>query len=256
MKRKENSAHSAPPLNRPRGKRKALAELPKSNGLNMNHDSAPRPSKPRTRSAARAEAEAEAAMKRRKAGDAARWPMDTRQPDAEAAVAPYVGDIDRYLRSLEVVKMEADLLKSLSFQIGGPTVTTFLRQFIASCRGGNSASRGKLEFVCSYLAELSLLDYDCISYLPSVVAAACLFVARFIIHPKTRPWNLSLEQSTGYRVFDLQKSIYVIHELQLAIRCPNQVAIREKYKDPKFGCVSTMVPPREIPTSFLEDCHK
>ncbi|AQL08907.1 Putative cyclin-A3-1 [Zea mays] len=232
MKRKENSAHSAPPLNRPRGKRKALAELPKSNGLNMNHDSAPRPSKPRTRSAARAEAEAEAAMKRRKAGDAARWPMDTRQPDAEAAVAPYVGDIDRYLRSLEVeplrrpshsyfqdiqknicpkmrailvdwlvevaeefklhaetlhlavsyvdrfltmnvvarnklqllgvtallvaakyeeiesskmkvkrytditdntytkqqvVKMETDLLKSLSFQIGGPTVTTFLR---------------------------------------------------------------------------------------------------------------------------------
>ncbi|XP_020399222.1 cyclin-A3-2 isoform X2 [Zea mays] len=310
MKRKENSAHSAPPLNRPRGKRKALAELPKSNGLNMNHDSAPRPSKPRTRSAARAEAEAEAAMKRRKAGDAARWPMDTRQPDAEAAVAPYVGDIDRYLRSLEVeplrrpshsyfqdiqknicpkmrailvdwlvevaeefklhaetlhlavsyvdrfltmnvvarnklqllgvtallvaakyeeiesskmkvkrytditdntytkqqvVKMETDLLKSLSFQIGGPTVTTFLRQFIASCRGGN---------------------------------------------------NLSLEQSTGYRVFDLQKSIYVIHELQLTIRCPNQVAIREKYKDPKFGCVSTMVSPREIPTSFLEGCHK
>jgi cyclin-A len=102
MKRKENSEHSAPPLNRPRGKRKALAELPKSNGLNMNHDSAPRPSKPRTRSAARAEAEAEAAMKRRKAGDAARWPMDTRQPDVEAAVAPYVGDIDRYLRSLEV----------------------------------------------------------------------------------------------------------------------------------------------------------
>ncbi|PWZ06635.1 putative cyclin-A3-1 [Zea mays] len=326
MKRKENSEHSAPPLNRPRGKRKALAELPKSNGLNMNHDSAPRPSKPRTRSAARAEAEAEAAMKRRKAGDAARWPMDTRQPDVEAAVAPYVGDIDRYLRSLEVEplrrpshsyfqdiqkdicpkmrailvdckyeEIESSKMKVKRYtditdntytkqQIGGPTVTTFLRQFIASCRGGNvsgtlehvhllllmfffpdksvflfkiqSASRGKLEFVCSYLAELSLLDYDCISYLPSVVAAACLFVARFIIHPKTRPWNLSLEQSTGYRVFDLQKSIYVIHELQLTIRCPNQVAIREKYKDPKFGCVSTMVSPREIPTSFLEDCHK
>jgi cyclin-A len=82
MKRKENSTHSASPLNRPRGKRKALAELPKSNGLNMNHDSAPRPSKPRTRSAARAEAEA--AMKRQKAGDAAHWQMDTRQPDAES----------------------------------------------------------------------------------------------------------------------------------------------------------------------------
>jgi cyclin-A len=102
MKRKENSAHSSPPLNRPRGKRKALAELPKSNRLNMNHDLAPRPSKPRTRSGERAKAEAEAAMKRRKAGDAARWQMDTRQPDAEAAVALYVRDIHRCLWSLEV----------------------------------------------------------------------------------------------------------------------------------------------------------
>ncbi|CAD6210114.1 unnamed protein product [Miscanthus lutarioriparius] len=162
---------------------------------------------------------------------------------------------DTYTKQ-QVVKMEADLLKSLRFEMGGPTVTTFLRKFIASCRGGNSINRGKLESMCSYLAELSLLDYDCISYLPSVVAAACLFVARFTIQPKTRPWNLTLEQNTGYKVFDLQKSINVIHELQLTIRCPEQEAIREKYKDPKFGRVSTMASPREIPTSFLEDCHK
>lgn len=42
--------------------------------------------------------------------------------------------------------------------------------------------------MCSYLAELSLLDYDCIRFLPSVIAAACLFLARFTISPKTRPW--------------------------------------------------------------------
>jgi cyclin A len=110
MESKENSAHSAPPLNRPRGKRKALAELPTSTGPNTNHGSAQRPSKPRTRSAARTEAEAEEARKRREAEDAARGtdvgrPLDPRPPGAEAAkaaVAPYVGDIDRYLRSLEV----------------------------------------------------------------------------------------------------------------------------------------------------------
>ena len=158
--------------------------------------------------------------------------------------------------------MEADLLKSLRFEIGGPTVTTFLRyvfsisffreqhltnfplyvkclpyenyalldlkkvqslmldnclfqeihSFVSwrQCKwyfGARaftslnvffynlfflieiqSIKRGKLESMCSYLAELSLLDYDCISYLPSVVAAACLFVARFTIQPKTRPW--------------------------------------------------------------------
>ncbi|OEL33714.1 Cyclin-A3-2 [Dichanthelium oligosanthes] len=348
MESKENAAHSAPPLRRPRGKRKALADLPTSEWRNTSGGSAPRPSKPRTRSAARAEAEA---RKRREAEDAGPRRQDAGA--AQAAVVPYLGDIDRYLRSLEVeplrrpgpdyfqkiqknisakmravlvdwlvevadefklqaetlylavsyvdrfltmnvvardklqllgvtallvaakyeeidssktkfsvlyatqvVKMEADLLTSLNFQIGGPTVTTFLWRFIASCRGGSRTSSEKLESMCSYLAELSLLDYDCISYLPSVVAAACLFVARFTIRPKTHPWNLTLQHNTGYKVFDLQKSIIIIHELQLSIRCPDQKAIREKYQDPKFGCVSTMASPQEIPASFFEDCNK
>ncbi|XP_062209164.1 cyclin-A3-1-like isoform X2 [Phragmites australis] len=361
MESKENAARSAPlPVKRPRGKRKALADLPIT-GPNTSDGSAPRASKPRTRSAARAEAEVEEARKRREAEDAARAPDVSRlldpkrvkRPDAcaaQAAVAPYLGDIDRYLRSLEVeplirpnadnfwkiqkdispnmrailvdwlvevagefklqaetlylavsyvdrfltrdiitrdklqllgvaallvaakyeevesskmkvnkysditdgtytkqqvVKMEADLLKSLNFEIGGPTIRTFLRLFITSFSGGNGASAKKLESMCSYLAELSLLDYDCIRYLPSIVAAACLFVARFTIHPKTRPW-----------VSDLQDSIFAIHELQLSIRWPDQKAIREKYKDRKFGCVSTMASPREIPASFLEDHNK
>lgn len=356
MENKENAAHSAPPLNRPRGKRKALAELPNT-GPNTNRGSAPRPSKPRTRAAARAEE----AMKRRREEDAGS-PLEPRRADAEAAqaaVAPYLGDIDRYLRSLEVepsrrpspdyfqkiqkfispkmravlvdwlvevaeefklgaetlclavsyvdrfltvnvvtrdklqllgvtamlvaakyeevetskmkvnkytditdntytkqqvVKMEADLLKFFNFDIGGPTVATFVRRFMASCCGGNHTSSEELESLCSYLAELSLLDYDCISYLPSVVAAACLFVARFTIHPKTYPWNLTLQQNTGYKVSDMQKPIFVIHELHLSVRCPDQKAIREKYEDAKFRCVSKMASPQEIPVCFLEDC--
>ncbi|CAL4938183.1 unnamed protein product [Urochloa decumbens] len=374
MESKENDAHSAPPLRRSRGKRKALAELPTNEFRDTDGGSGPRrPSKPRTRSAARAEAEAEEARKRREAEDAARGDdvarlLDPKRQDAggaqaavAVAIAPYVGDIDRYLRSLEVeplrrpspdyfqkiqkhispkmravlvdwlvevadefklkaetlclavsyvdrfltvnvvtrdklqllgvtalliaakyeeiesskmkvnkytditdhtytkqqvVKMEADLLKSLNFEIGGPTVTAFLRRFIASCCGGNRTSSEKLVSMCSYLAELSLLDYDCVSYLPSVVAAACLFVARFTIRPKTHPWNLTLQHNTGYKVFDLQKSIFIIHELQLSIRCPDQKAIREKYEDPKFGRVSTMASPQEIPASFFEDCNK
>ncbi|KAF8673702.1 hypothetical protein HU200_048451 [Digitaria exilis] len=369
MESNENAAHSAPPLQRPRGKRKALAELPTNEWRNTDGGSKPRPSKPRTRSAARAEAEAEEARKAQEAEKVARGAdvarlLNPKRQDAgaaQAAVAPYLEDIDRYLRSLEVeplrrpspdyfhkiqkdisakmravlvdwlvevadefklqaetlylavsyvdlfltmnvvtrdklqllgvtallvaakyeeietfkmkvnkytditdhaytkkqvVKMEADLLESLNFKTGGPTVATFLRQFIASCRGGSRTSSEKLESMCSYLAELSLLDYDCISYLPSVVAAACLFVARFTICPKTNPWNLKLQHNTGYKVFDLQKPISVIHELQLSIRCPDQKATREKYEEPRFGRVSTMVSPREIPASFFEDHNR
>ena len=43
------------------------------------------------------------------------------------------------------------------------------------------------EFLCYYLAELSLLDYNCVKFLPSLVAASVVFLARFIIWPKSHP---------------------------------------------------------------------
>nr|TKW20308.1 hypothetical protein SEVIR_4G077900v2 [Setaria viridis] len=55
----------------------------------------------------------------------------------------------------------------------------------------------------------------------------------------------------GYKTFDLQKSIIIIHELLFSIRWPDLKAITEKYEHPK-----TMVSPQDIPSSFFEDCNK
>lgn len=46
----------------------------------------------------------------------------------------------------------------------------------------------KLEFLGYYLAELSLLDYGCIKFLPSLVAASVTFLSRFTIRPNVHPW--------------------------------------------------------------------
>lgn len=46
----------------------------------------------------------------------------------------------------------------------------------------------QLEFLCNYLAELSLLDYGCVQFLPSEVAASVVFLSRFTISPKMHPW--------------------------------------------------------------------
>jgi cyclin A len=45
-----------------------------------------------------------------------------------------------------------------------------------------------LEFLGSYLAELSLLDYGLLRFLPSLVAASVVFVARLTLDPHTNPW--------------------------------------------------------------------
>lgn len=45
-----------------------------------------------------------------------------------------------------------------------------------------------LEFLGNYLAELSLVDYGCVRFLPSVIAASSVFLARFTINPRSQPW--------------------------------------------------------------------
>lgn len=46
----------------------------------------------------------------------------------------------------------------------------------------------QLEFLGSYLCELSLLDYSMLRFLPSLVAASAVFVARLTLDPHTHPW--------------------------------------------------------------------
>ncbi|RWR81393.1 G2/mitotic-specific cyclin C13-1-like protein [Cinnamomum micranthum f. kanehirae] len=163
----------------------------------------------------------------------------------------YITD-NTYTRE-EVTDMEADVLKFLKFEIGNPTIRTFLRRFVHAAQGGTKGENLQLEFLCNYLAELSLLDYGCVQFLPSEVAASVVFLSRFTINPKMHPWSISLQHHTGYAPAQLEKCIHAIHELQTSKRASNVMAIREKYKVNKFKAVAALSPPSEIPASYFED---
>uniref|UniRef100_A0A0D9Y0W5 Uncharacterized protein n=1 Tax=Leersia perrieri TaxID=77586 RepID=A0A0D9Y0W5_9ORYZ len=163
----------------------------------------------------------------------------------------YITD-NTYTRQ-EVVKMESDVLKLLKFEMGNPTIKTFLRRFTRSCQEDKKRSSLLLEFMGSYLAELSLLDYGCLRFLPSVVAASVVFVAKLTIDPYTNPWSKKMQKLTGYKVSELKDCITAIHDLQLSRKCPSLTAIRDKYKQHRFKCVSTFLSPVEIPASYLQD---
>ncbi|XP_078177977.1 cyclin-A3-1-like [Carex rostrata] len=178
----------------------------------------------------------------------------------EEIVPPHVEDFcyitDNTYDKQEVVKMESDVLKFLNFEMGNPTIKTFLRRFI---KAGQDDSKGldlALEFLAYYLAELSLIDYGCIKFLPSVVAASAVYLARFTIDPSNHPWSKKLETSTGYKVRELKECIYALHELQLNKRCSSLSAIREKYKQHRFKCASTLLPHQEIPSLFFDELDR
>ncbi|KAB2619452.1 cyclin-A3-1 [Pyrus ussuriensis x Pyrus communis] len=129
----------------------------------------------------------------------------------------------------EVIKMEADILKSLKFEMGNPTT----------------------QFLVAYLAELSLLDYKLVKFLPSLIAASAAFLARFMTRTKTHPWCPALHQYTGYKAADLKECVLAIHDMCLGRRARNLNVIQEKYKQPKFKCVAHIPCPQEIPSQFF-----
>lgn len=168
---------------------------------------------------------------------------------------PHVEDFcyitDNTYSKEEVVKMEADVLKSLRFEMGSPTVKTFLRKLTRTFQEDNETSSLDLEFLAYYLAELSLLDYECIKFLPSMVAASVMFLSRFTLKPEQHPWNADLERDSGYKAEDLKECVNILHDIQLSKRGGSLVSVREKYKQHKFKFVSELSSPSEIPESYF-----
>ncbi|CAJ1973434.1 unnamed protein product [Sphenostylis stenocarpa] len=133
----------------------------------------------------------------------------------------------------EVVKMEADILKSLKFEMGNPTVNTFLGRFADVASDNRKTPNSQIEFLGCYLAELSLLDYDCLRFLPSIVAASVVFLARFIISPEVHPWTSSLCECSGYKPAELKECVLILHDLYLLRKAAFFKVVRDKYKQPK-----------------------
>ncbi|KAI3893638.1 hypothetical protein MKX03_006216 [Papaver bracteatum] len=156
----------------------------------------------------------------------------------------------------EMLKMEMEILGLLNFEMGNPTIKTFLRRLITRVSAQEDslfAVNLKLKFLGYYLAELSLLDYGCIKFLPSMVAASVVFLSKFTMQPKIHPWNSTLRTYSGYGSFDLKDCVLAIHELQLNKKWGSLVAVRDKYKQHKFKCVALLISPSEIPSTYFED---
>ncbi|XP_031495360.1 cyclin-A3-1-like [Nymphaea colorata] len=177
----------------------------------------------------------------------------------EEICPPHVEDFcyitDNTYSKQEVVEMERKILMLLNFEMSTPTIKTFLSGFIMAAGQKTESPNLALEYLCNFLAEVCLLEYGCLQFLPSQIAASIVFVARFTLCPRTHPWSKHLQNQTGYKVSDLRECIQVIHDLQLKSKNCTLAAVREKYKQHKFKSVSTLAFPEKIPSTFFEDLN-
>ncbi|CAH8252434.1 unnamed protein product [Arabidopsis lyrata] len=150
----------------------------------------------------------------------------------------------------QVLEMENQVLKHFSFQIYTPTPKTFLRRFLRAAHASHLSPSLEVEFLASYLTELTLIDYHFLKFLPSVVAASAVFLAKWTMDQSNHPWNPTLEHYTTYKASDLKASVHALQDLQLNTKgCP-LTAIRMKYRQEKFKSVAILTSPKLLDTLF------
>ncbi|XP_062098584.1 cyclin-A2-2-like [Humulus lupulus] len=150
----------------------------------------------------------------------------------------------------EVLKMESEVLNLLHFHLSVPTTKTFLRRFILAAQSSYEVPCVELQFMANYLAELTLVDYSFLKFLPSLIAASAVFLARWTLNQSDHPWNSTLEHYTSYKTSELKDTVLAMEDLQLNTRgCPLN-AIREKYRQHRFNCVATLSSTKSVVSLF------
>lgn len=172
----------------------------------------------------------------------------------EEIIAPRVEEFcfitDNTYSKEEVLKMEIEVLNLLGYQISVPTIKTFLRRFLRAGQSSQKLPLPPFAHLANYLAELTLVEYSFLRFLPSVIAASAVFLARWTLEQSDHPWNLTLEHYTSYKASDLKVAVHAMRDLQMnSNKCPLN-AIREKYKLPKFETVAAMSSPKLLPSLF------
>ncbi|XP_074562039.1 cyclin-A1-4-like [Curcuma longa] len=175
----------------------------------------------------------------------------------EEICAPEVEDLcymtDNTYSIDELLQMESKVLNYLKFELTVPTTKCFLRRFVRAAQGSNELPTLQLEFLASYVAELSLLEYSMLRYAPSLVAASAVFLAKFILQPTKTPWNATLSHYTLYKPSELSDCIKALHGLLCTSTGNGLPAIREKYSQHKYKFVAKKYCPATIPSEFLQD---
>lgn len=146
----------------------------------------------------------------------------------------------------QVLRMEHLILEVLAFDLTTPTAHAFLERLIAIFYSKTFTSEPKRTADLSrFLCELTLLDGDqFLCYLPSQVSCAAFALAKYTMGQE--PWSDLLIEISGYEESSFGECYHSIHALYAQSTTLKHQAIRDKYKSPKFNCVSLITPPQPL----------
>jgi transcription initiation factor TFIIIB Brf1 subunit/transcription initiation factor TFIIB len=136
----------------------------------------------------------------------------------------------------DILRMERLIFQTLDFNITLPTIYVFLKR-------GLQVSEADIKVVhtANYFAELTMMEYSMLNYLPSLIAASCIYIANKAVSVVGDGWSYTLEHYMQYKVGELEACAEdVLQVIKNATSLKTQ-AIRKKYSYSRFNEVSKVV---------------
>ena len=159
------------------------------------------------------------------------------------AVDEFVYISDNTYKREEILHMEGTILNRLQFELSIATSKVFLNRYLKAAKAGECDTTTAM--LCQYLCELTLQEYGFLKYSASEVAASAL---RLALHTMRLPaWSPLLQHVSGYTTEDLSACVAEILTVFRKSETNSLQAVRDKYSNAKFLCVSMLHPPSAPP---------
>jgi cyclin B len=107
-------------------------------------------------------------------------------------VQDFVTICDQLYHKRDIIKMEMVILKALRFELGRPLPLHFLRRNSKAAHADT-----KIHTMAKYLMEVTLVEYECAHWMPSLLAATALYVTLRILG-QSFEWTSTLAFYSNY----------------------------------------------------------
>eukprot|EP01105_Mastigella_eilhardi_P020959 TRINITY_DN5034_c0_g1_i1.p1 TRINITY_DN5034_c0_g1~~TRINITY_DN5034_c0_g1_i1.p1 ORF type:complete len:488 (+),score=131.74 TRINITY_DN5034_c0_g1_i1:128-1591(+) len=157
----------------------------------------------------------------------------------EEAYPVTVGDLafisDNACATEKIRVFERKVLRGVNWQLNTPSPLCFLRRFSKAGRANTT-----MHTMSKYLIELSLLDHRLLEHLPSLVAAAAVYLARRFYAVKPF-WNATLQFYTKYTEDDVRPCAQHLKAAFSNARSASNRCIFKKYSSPSLFEVALLI---------------
>ncbi|CAK4078763.1 unnamed protein product [Aphanomyces euteiches] len=151
---------------------------------------------------------------------------------------------DNVYTSIEVLKMEEQLLNTLEFTLSVPTALDFLNIYQQMM----TPLPKKTSMLAQYLSELALQEYRFLRYLPSCVATCCLSLAMFCVDGYSM--TPELQAASQYTWNDLKDCMYQLQDVYASAHTNLLTVVKKRYTEEERCQVALLLPPMAYNMSF------